>query len=86
MFWRGIALPAFLAVAPARTALAIQALAFGAMHVVQAPPSYWPLAIPLAVVGWMAGWIYLRTASLGAAVLLHAVFNGLNLAFLRMAA
>lgn len=85
VFWRGIALPAALRVATPRAALLLQAGAFGAMHVVQSPPQFWPLAIPLALVGWLAGWLYLRTASLGAAVLLHAVFNALNLAFLRSA-
>jgi len=85
VFWRGILLPSLLRFAPARTALLAQALAFGALHVQSGRPETWPLAIPLALVGWLAGWLYLRTASLGAAVLLHAVFNALNLAFLRLA-
>ena len=85
VFWRGIVLPAALRVAPPRTALLLQAAVFGGMHVDFGLPIMWPLAIPLALVGWLAGWLYLRTASLGAAVLLHAVFNALNFAFLRVA-
>lgn len=85
VFWRGILLPSLLRGAPERAALLAQALAFGAVHVAGAAPSAWPLALPLAVVGWAAGWLLVRTRSLAAAALLHAAFNLLHLLFLRSA-
>ena len=60
-----------------------QAILFGAVHFLSRPLNELPLAVPLAVVGWCAGWVALRTRSLLPAVLVHATFNGLNLVFLR---
>jgi membrane protease YdiL (CAAX protease family) len=81
IFFRGILLPATSRVAGERTALALQAIAFGLIHV-QGAWATWPLAIPLAVVGWCAGFVYLRTGSLAVPIVLHATFNALNFAAL----
>jgi membrane protease YdiL (CAAX protease family) len=81
VFFRGILLPAVSRATGVRTALALQAVLFGLIHV-QGAWSTWPLAIPLAVLGWCAGFVYLRTGSLAVPVLLHATFNALNLAAL----
>lgn len=83
VFWRGALLPALLRRTSAGNAVLLQGAAFGAVHVYGAPPAQWPLALPLAVVGCLAGWLTLRTGSLAPPILLHAVFNGLHLAFLR---
>jgi membrane protease YdiL (CAAX protease family) len=82
IFFRGILLPAAARVTTERQALVLQALVFGGIHVVGAWQT-WPLAIPLALVGWCAGWLYLRTGSLAAPILLHATFNAINFALLR---
>jgi membrane protease YdiL (CAAX protease family) len=84
IFFRGLLLPALARAAGERKALALQAIVFGAIHVVGAWET-WPLAIPLAIVGWAAGWLYLRTGSLAVPILLHATFNAINFALLRAA-
>lgn len=81
VFYRGVMLPVFATWMPARTANLAQALLFGFSHFWQSPTA-WPLSLAIAVVGWAAGWVYLRTGSLKAAVLLHATFNGLQVALL----
>jgi membrane protease YdiL (CAAX protease family) len=87
VFWRGTLLPALLRSGSAGTAILVQGAVFGAMHFADDPrPAMWPLAIPLALVGVLAGWIYVRTGSLAVPILLHAVFNGLTVAFLRSSA
>jgi membrane protease YdiL (CAAX protease family) len=84
VLYRGVMLPALLrGPSPAKANFA-QAILFGAAHFVARPSNELPLAIPLAVVGWCAGWAALRTRSLLPAVLVHATFNGLNLVFLRL--
>lgn len=83
VFFRGILLPAVARSAGERRALFIQALAFGAIHV--NAWHMWPLALPLAVVGWCSGWLYLRTGSLAPSIVLHAAFNAINFAALRLA-
>jgi membrane protease YdiL (CAAX protease family) len=82
VFFRGLLLPAAVRFAGERRGLVLQALVFGGIHVVNAWET-WPLAIPLAVVGWGAGWLYLRTGSLAVPIVLHAVFNAINFALLR---
>ncbi len=84
IFWRGILFPALARAAPIRMALAGQALAFGLIHVRFSGPGNLPLAIPLAAVGWAAGYVYWRTRSLPATILLHVTFNAINFAFLRL--
>ena len=86
IFWRGTVLPTLVRARGKWPALLMQGAAFGAVHVMGAQPSMWPLAIPLAAVGVLAGWVYLRTASLPAAMLVHATFNAVNLASLGLAA
>jgi len=81
VFFRGILLPAAARMVGVRAGLALQAIVFGLIHV-QGAPETWPLAIPLALVGWCAGFVYLRTGSLAVPVLLHATFNALNFAAL----
>jgi membrane protease YdiL (CAAX protease family) len=80
VFFRGLLLPATTLAAGERVGLLLQAALFGAIHV--ASPDQWPLSLPLAVVGWCAGRLYLRTGSLGAAVVLHATFNAINFALM----
>jgi membrane protease YdiL (CAAX protease family) len=82
VFFRGTLLPAAVRLAGVRSGLLIQAVVFGAIHVVQTPEAL-PLAIPLAVVGWCAGLLRLRTGSLVAPIALHATFNALNFIALR---
>jgi membrane protease YdiL (CAAX protease family) len=82
VFFRGILLPALARTLGERTGLAVQALLFGVVHVV-VDWSTWPFAIPLAVVGWCAGWIYLRTGSLAAPLALHMTFNAIGFTLLR---
>lgn len=86
IFWRGAVLPTLVRDLGVGPSLLAQGAAFGLVHVMSAPPNLWPLAIPLGVVGVLTGWIYLRTASLPAAVLVHATFNALHLASMRLAA
>lgn len=81
VFFRGMMLPAFARVMDGQAALVLQAVFFGAIHV--GSWSTWPLAIPLAFVGWAAGWIYLRTGSIAAPIALHAAFNAVNFTLLR---
>ena len=81
VFYRGILLPALARAMPLRSALVAQALVFGFVHF-WAVPAAWPLSIAIAVVGWGAGWLYVRTGSLGAAIVLHATFNGIQVALL----
>jgi membrane protease YdiL (CAAX protease family) len=76
VFFRGVLLPVLARWMPVRTALLAQALLFGAVHVESQRTA--PLAIPLALVGWCAGWAYLRTGSLAVPIVLHAVFNAVN--------
>jgi len=83
ILYRATLLPALVPSLGRGRAVVVQGLVFGAMHVVGESALHWPLALPLAVVGMLCGWIYLRTRSLFAAVLLHATFNAINLAFLR---
>ena len=85
VFWRGALLPAMARRMPVPTAVVVQGLLFGAAHfLLGAPVASWPLAIPLALVGILAGWIYVRTGSLGATVLVHATFNALNMTFIAL--
>jgi membrane protease YdiL (CAAX protease family) len=81
VFYRGVLLPVLARFMPLGVALVLQALVFGLSHFWSNPVA-WPLAIPLAIVGWGAGWLYVRTGSLGAAVLLHATFNALQVGLL----
>lgn len=83
VFYRGALLPFLVRGMGPRAGLLAQALVFGAIHFAQQPESL-PLALPLAVVGWMTGWLYLRTGSLAAPIVLHAVFNAVNFAALRL--
>jgi membrane protease YdiL (CAAX protease family) len=83
VFFRGILLPAAArGMGPAR-GLVLQAALFGLVHC-WSQWQAWPLAIPLAVVGWLAGWLYLRTGSLAAPIVMHATFNAANFVALRM--
>lgn len=82
ILFRGILLPAAATASGVRVALVVQAAAFGAVHVINAPDT-WPLAVPLAAVGWLSGWLYLRTGSLAVSIVLHTTFNALNFAGLR---
>jgi membrane protease YdiL (CAAX protease family) len=82
VFFRGLLLPALARLRGQRAALALQAVLFGAIHVIHAPDT-WPLAIPLAVIGWGAGWFYLRTGSLAVPIVLHATFNAISFAAIR---
>jgi membrane protease YdiL (CAAX protease family) len=77
VFFRGILFPAFARELPVHAALVVQAVLFGAIHVSRFSDAVF--VVPLALVGWATGWIYLRTRSLGAAVLAHAVFNAIEL-------
>jgi membrane protease YdiL (CAAX protease family) len=83
VFFRGILLPAAArSMGPAR-GLLLQAAVFGLIHC-WSQWEAWPLAIPLAGVGWLAGWLYLRTGSLAVPVVMHATFNAANFVALRM--
>lgn len=84
IFFRGVMLPAFARVTSPARALLLQALCFGAIHFVH-DLSAWPLAIALAIVGWSAGWLYLRTGSLVAPIAMHSAFNVINLVAMRTA-
>jgi membrane protease YdiL (CAAX protease family) len=84
VFFRGILLPAASRVVGERAAVVVQALVFGGIHFVDTPSAL-PLAIPLAVVGWFAGRLYVRTGSLAAPIALHVAFNAINFAALRTA-
>lgn len=81
IFFRGTMLPALSRVMGGRSAILLQAICFGAIHV--GAWNTWPLAIPLAVVGWAAGFLYVRTGSLAAPIAMHAAFNAINFALLR---
>jgi membrane protease YdiL (CAAX protease family) len=83
VFYRGILLPAASRVAGPALGLLLQAVVFGLIHCVNQWEA-WPLTIPLAALGWIAGLIYLRTGSLLVPVVLHATFNAFNFAVLRM--
>ncbi len=83
IFFRGVMLPALARIMDGPAAILLQAVCFGAIHV--GALNTWPLAIPLAFVGWAAGWIYVRTGSLAAPIALHAAFNAINFALLRTA-
>ena len=84
VFFRGALLPALARSMPVGKAILFQGAIFGLVHVVAAPPAMWPLAIPLALVGAILGWLYVRTGSLPAAIVVHAFFNAMNLAVLRL--
>lgn len=77
VFFRGILFPALAREMPVAAALVLQALLFGAVHVSQL--SHLVFMAPLTLVGLATGWIYLRTRSLSAAVMAHAVFNAVEL-------
>jgi membrane protease YdiL (CAAX protease family) len=82
IFFRGILLPAAARMMGRKRALIVQALLFGAVHCVGAW-RVWPLAVPLAVVGLVCGWLYVRTGSLAVAVAAHFTFNAVNVALIR---
>ena len=84
VFFRGILFPAAARALGREQGLLLQAAAFGLIHCVNQWAA-WPLAIPLAALGWIAGWLYLRTGSLAVPILMHAAFNAFNYAALRMA-
>ncbi len=75
--FRGILLPALAKQMPLRRALLVSAVIFAFIHVWSDPRS-WPLAIPLSVVGWILGVLYVRTGSLRTSIVCHAVFNAIN--------
>ncbi len=81
VFYRGVLLPALARWMPVRAALLLQALIFGFSHFWQTPAA-WPLTLAIAVVGYGTGWIYVRTGSLRAAIVLHATFNALQIGLL----
>jgi len=78
IFFRGLLLPAAARILGERKALVVQAAIFGLIHFAGAWNA-WPLAIPLAFVGWCNGATYLRTGSLAVPILMHATFNAVNL-------
>jgi len=82
IFFRGVLLPAFARTIGPRTANVLQAILFGLVHLLGAP-STWPILVPLAVVGWICGRLYVRTGSLLVPILAHATFNAANLAIMR---
>jgi len=59
-------------------ACAISSVVFAAVHVNIAA------SVPLALVGAMLAYVYARTGSLWYAILWHAVFNGVNMAFMAL--
>ena len=79
VLYRGLILPTLANAMPLRAALIVQALLFGGAHVLGAPER-WPLAIPLAAVGWFAGYLYVRTRSIAAPAGLHGTFNAIIVA------
>lgn len=84
VFFRGILFPAVAhGIGPAR-GLVVQAAAFGLIHCWNQWEA-WPQAVALAGVGWLAGWLYLRTGSLVAPMVMHASFNAANLVAMTMA-
>lgn len=83
VFFRGTLLPVLARTAGAGTAIVVQALVFGALHV---SARNWPLAIPLALVGALTGWLYVRTRSIAVPIVAHVVFNVVHLAFIRASA
>ena len=85
VFYRGLLLATLARTSPPRTAITVQAVIFGLAHVIGRPEQL-PLAIPLAAVGWCAGWLALRTRSIGPAILVHATFNAIQFAFIRLGA
>ncbi|MCE9634953.1 MAG: CPBP family intramembrane metalloprotease [Planctomycetes bacterium] len=86
IFWRGAVMPAIARRTGMPRAVLLSGAAFGAIHVAASPPAWWPLAIPLGLVGAICGWTYARTASLSAAIRVHVAFNALNLVFLHLSA
>jgi uncharacterized protein len=79
VFFRGILLPFAARVVGIRAGLVVQAVMFAAVHLI-GDPGIWPLAVPLAVVGWVCGWLYVRTGSLAVPIVAHATFNAINFA------
>ncbi len=55
-----------------RTALIVSAVIFGAMHIIAGGPA---LALGATVMGLLLGLVYVKTGSLRAAVIVHAVAN-----------
>ena len=83
IFYRGILLPAAARGLSRERGLLVQAAIFGLIHCVNQWDA-WPLAVPLAALGWVAGWLYLRTGSLAVPIVMHAAFNAFNFIALRM--
>ncbi len=79
--FRGILFPALARWMSERLALVVQALLFGFIHF-PGDPASWPLVVPLAAVGWCAGWTYSRTGSLRTAIVLHMTFNAIQVGLL----
>jgi len=79
--FRGALFPALSHVISERLALVVQALIFGFIHF-YAKPAAWPLVVPIAAVGWCAGWTFARTGSLRAAIVLHMTFNSVQVGLL----
>lgn len=84
LIFRGVVLSRLRLVLRTHLALVAQAVVFGWWHFI-GQVDLWPLAIPLAFVGWWCGVARVR-GGLPAAMLAHAVFNVAGVTQLRAAA
>lgn len=75
VFWRAAVLSFLARPLPPAHANAALALVFGMLHANPADPRTWLSAAAIGTVGWILGWLWLRTRSLPAIVLAHATFN-----------
>lgn len=85
LLFRGVLLSRLRLALRTHAALVVQAVIFGWWHFA-GDVTLWPLAIPLAFVGWWCGVARVRGGGLVAAILAHAVFNVAGVLQLRAAA
>ena len=78
LLFRGVIYSSIKQIGYQRAAIAVSAILFAAVH------TSWALMLPLIVLACILVWLYEKTGSLIAPMVMHATFNAINFAHLKL--
>lgn len=78
LLFRGVIYSSIKQIGYQRAAIAISSVLFAAVH------SSWALILPLIVLAYILVWLYEKTGSLFAPIVMHAIFNAINFTLIKL--
>jgi hypothetical protein len=78
LLFRGVIYSSIKQIGYQRAAIAISSALFAAVH------SSWALILPLIVLAYILVWLYEKTGSLFAPIVMHATFNAINFTLIKL--